>query len=144
MSITPANPQPNHAVDFPGIQAASSNFELSKRYADSYRIANFQTGLGDLIKKVAGICGFIIFFGGLCYAGSSATPQPGFFGPGANMVGVVLGIFGMIIGAAVAGVGFILGILVSSDGQILKATLDTAVCSNPFLNDNDRAAMMTL
>jgi hypothetical protein len=39
---------------------------------------------------------------------------------------------------------FILGSLVSAQGQILKATLDGAVNTSPFLTDEQRAQMMRL
>lgn len=51
---------------------------------------------------------------------------------------------GLIIGVIVAGAGFILGTLMSAQGQVLKATLDTAVYSCPFLVNEQRAEIMHL
>ncbi len=46
------------------------------------------------------------------------------------------------IGLAIA--AHFLGIVVAAQGQILKASLDTAVNSSPFLPDAVRANIMTL
>ena len=43
-----------------------------------------------------------------------------------------------------AGIGWIFGALISSQGQLLKATLDSAVNTSPFLDDSERARMMSL
>ena len=39
---------------------------------------------------------------------------------------------------------FVLGVLVSAQGQILRATLDSAVNSSPFLTNDQRASIMKL
>lgn len=39
---------------------------------------------------------------------------------------------------------YVLGILVAAQGQILKATLDTAVTSSPFLKTEEMAEVMSL
>jgi hypothetical protein len=39
---------------------------------------------------------------------------------------------------------FVLGPLVAAQGQILKAALDSAGNSSPFLSDPDRAEIMSL
>jgi hypothetical protein len=39
---------------------------------------------------------------------------------------------------------YVIGVLVSAQGQILKATLDTAVHTSPFLDDDQRLIAMRL
>jgi hypothetical protein len=39
---------------------------------------------------------------------------------------------------------YALGVLVSAHGQVLKASLDEAVHTSPFLTDADRASVMSL
>ena len=50
----------------------------------------------------------------------------------------------MIIAIMVAAVFFVIGIMVAAQGQLLRATLDTAVHSSPFLTDDLRASVMSL
>jgi len=53
--------------------------------------------------------------------------------------------FGLIFLAIVAGIPLVVsGILVSAQAQLLKATLDTAVNTSPFLSNEQRAVVMSL
>lgn len=51
---------------------------------------------------------------------------------------------GIILGAIIAIPIYVLGVLVSALAQVLKATLDTAVHSSPFLTKEDMAKVMSL
>jgi hypothetical protein len=51
---------------------------------------------------------------------------------------------GFLLGLIVAALFFVVGIIVAAQGQLLKATLDTAVHSSPFLTDDLRAVIMSL
>jgi len=104
---------------------------LRTRYVDAYRVARVINEVGTTIK----IIGFIL--AGFVAMGSvtSLTTRNPFTGGTSLGVGVV----GFVIAAFVALVGFVLGTLVSAQGQILMATLDTSVNSSPFLRDDDRA-----
>ncbi len=144
MSIMPAPLSNSPMAMPPGFESSVPTLELTKRYVDAYRVANFQAGLGATIKNASLGIGGIILLLSLSYAATSATPQPGFFGPSANSIGVALGLFGAMIGFVIGGIGFILGILISSEGQILKATLDSAVNSSPFLDNTQRIGIMSL
>jgi hypothetical protein len=120
------------------------------RYLDLYRVARFLDGLGTTVKTVGVILGvaiFILFF----IIGAVASSQPASpFGPprsssqtdgGFILVWVIVG---AIIGASVGGVLFILGVLVSAQGQILLAQADAAVHTSPFLTREDKAKAMSL
>jgi hypothetical protein len=101
------------------------------RYRDAYRVGMALVTLGTGIKIVGGILGGIIFLGSL----SSANSQ---FGGG----GLVLsGVFGA---GVVGGLFWVCGVVVAAQGQILRATLDTAVASSRFLTDSERADAMGL
>jgi len=51
---------------------------------------------------------------------------------------------GLLLGAVAAIPIYILGVLVSAQGEVLKATLDTAVHGSPFLKKEDMARVMSL
>ncbi|MFZ0310810.1 MAG: hypothetical protein WAL89_21750 [Candidatus Sulfotelmatobacter sp.] len=128
----------------PNPQQVPQRSSISGRYADAYFKANLQNGLGTTIKTLSLVIGGLIAGFALLYALSQLVPQQGMFGATANPIGAALGFFAAIVGAAMAGIGWIFGALISSQGQLLKATLDSAVNTSPFLDDSERARMMSL
>ena len=113
--------------------------------SDAYRSAKIQNGIGQTIKVVSLILGGLIVFGSIIAAVSSATPQPSMFGQqSTNPMGIALGLLGAVIGVALGGIGFIQGTLIASNAQLLKASLDGAVNSSPFLTNEQRAEVMSL
>lgn len=121
-------------------QTQSKN-PLSSRYLDAYRIAKTLDGAGQLIKTFGlMIAGGLVFLG-LVLAGSVAG---NFRGPDASGVGgIVFFLFGLI--AALIGlISWVIGIFVSALGQLLKADIDAAVNTSPFLTNSDRAEVMSL
>jgi hypothetical protein len=105
----------------------------SKRYADAYLVARAITKTGEAIKIIGVVLTVIIIIVGFVLDISRNTQGPWLMSGG----GFVLG---FIIGIPVC----ILGILISAQGQLLKATLDNAVHSSPFLDDNQKAKTMSL
>lgn len=104
---------------------------VAGRYADAYLIARGINGIGGVIK------GFGIFIGVLMAL--------------AGLVSIAKGGMGVLIGFAMLGVAsgfatlfYFFGMLAAAQGQILKATLDTAVNTSAFLSTDDRAAVMSL
>jgi O-antigen ligase len=53
-------------------------------------------------------------------------------------------IVGLLVAVVVTVPIYVLGILVAAQGQILKATLDTAVTNSPFLKREEMAKVMSL
>jgi hypothetical protein len=53
-------------------------------------------------------------------------------------------LIGAVFGALVGGLFFLLGVLISAQGQLLKAHADSAVHTSPFLNNEERAIAMSL
>ena len=48
----------------------------------------------------------------------------------------------VIAGGVVALTFFVLGVIISAQGQLLLAALDTAVNSSPFLTDDQRSQIL--
>lgn len=104
---------------------------VTSRYSDAYVVARTVDGVGLTIKTVG------ILIGALLALASLASASKG----GA---GILLAFMGIAVAGTIATVLFLLGTLASAQGQILKATLDTAVNSSHFLTDQDRARIMSL
>ena len=103
-----------------------------KRYQGAYRIARLTDLAGHLLKATA------IFMG----VGALVI-----FGFGIKADYVEKG-FTAVIALFVAGVVFLIcfavGLIVSAQGQSLKAHLDSAVNSSPFLTNEQRAKILSL
>ena len=93
------------------------------RYTDAYRIAGITVGFGTVVRVVGGVLGAAVLF------------------IGSHEFGLVQALF---VAALVAAIFFFIGMLLATQGQVLKATLDTAVNSSPFLTDNQKAIAMSL
>src|SRR5437867_11438385 len=104
---------------------------MRTRYWDAYVTARMTTTIGTVVKVIAIIVTAVIVLAG------------GLYGDQNNQV--VQGLLGGLIMAIVFGTPlYVLGILVAALGQILKAALDSAVNSSPFLDNEDRATIMSL
>jgi hypothetical protein len=135
---------PSIPVQMTSLQPSAQAGSISGRYADAYLRANFQTGLGKTIQTASLLIGGVVAGLALIFALSELVPQPGMFGASSNTVGAAFGFFVATIAAAMTGIGWIFGALISAQGQLLKATLDSAVNTSPFLDDSERARMMSL
>ena len=101
------------------------------RYVDSYRVARTAIAIGNVIKVVCIAIGVLIFIGAI----KAGVDQ--------GMLGSIV-LLGFAFGLVIAVLFFLLGIIVASQGQMMIAALDTAVCSSPFLTDEDKAIAMSL
>jgi hypothetical protein len=106
---------------------------LMSRYWDAYVVARVTVGLGEIIKTVAVVLAVLIVLAALLLAGT--------VGGGGGFVAFLLGVIGA---AFVGGQFYLLGLIVMAQGQILKASLDGAVNSSPFLQNEHRAKIMSL
>lgn len=114
------------------LQPDAGNRSIVSRYTDAYLTSRTITRVGATVKFIAFFISVIIvlfsFIAG--YTMGSQTAQY---------------IFGGIILGFIVGIPFyVLGILVSSQGQILKATLDTAVNSSQLLTKDEMRKMMSV
>ncbi len=110
----------------------SAPTSVTKRYSDAYLVARAITGIGVLVKRIALILGggiLLISFFVLSRGDTSST---------------AFALIGIVAAFVVAIPIYILGILVAAQGEILKATLDTAVTNSPFLKAAEMAKVMSI
>jgi len=107
-----------------------------KRYKDAYRVAGVIVGLGKILKVIGIILAVLCLLGGV--GGFAMMPSV----EGASTVKIIMLVYG-IMGALFTWLVFWLwGVVISAVGQLLRATLDGAVHSSPFLSDDQRAEAM--
>ena len=99
---------------------------LTRRYTDAYIAARWLIRIGSIIKWVAVALAVVIFIVGV------SSRAPGDFG-------LLIGIF---LACAVGIPTFVLGILISGQGQTHLATLDTAVNTSRHLSKDDVAEIL--
>jgi hypothetical protein len=122
--FTKVSPVPS---GLPSVSKSGGDSVMS-RYTDAYRVARTVTAFGVTVKIVAIIIGGVIALAGLV-----AASQSGIFA-----------LAGILVAAVVSIPIYILGVLVSAQGQTLKATLDTAVYSSPLLTKDQMRQIMSL
>ena len=118
--------------DSSGVVAAGSDriSALMRRYRDAYLVAKVTDGFGGMIKGIGIVIAVLLALVSLMLMGKDAS----------FALGVVMLMSGIIAGVWI----YIAGVLVSTQGQILKASLDGAVNSSPFLADEHKAKIMSL
>jgi hypothetical protein len=116
------------------VLASSEVRALMRRYTDSYRVAGFIVGVGEFFKIAGIVLGALIGVGALVLVNQTRNDQQQ----------TAIFIVGVVIAGFLGGVLFLFGVLVSAQGQLLKASLDSAVNTSPFLTNDDRAKMMSL
>lgn len=111
----------------------SEGHSLIKKYGDAYRIGRGLTKLGRLAKGLALLLGVLTFLAALLLASAN-------YPPGLGTTTTVL--VGLLMSILVAVPAFLLGALVNALGQILIATLDTAINTSPFLDNTQKSQIM--
>ena len=113
------------ATGLPATSSGPAKFAaaVERRYTDAYRAAGTIAMFGQAVKVVGAIIGVVIVFG----TGGGEFAK-----------------IGILAGLAVAAIFFVIGIMIAAQGQLLKASLDTAVNSSPFLADDAKASVMAL
>ncbi len=111
---------------------------VRKRYRDGYRHARFINGFGIVIKSIGYLMAGVGVIGGL-FAGSQVSrySSSGEAAVLAFLAGAGYGLVGLAL-------FWIAGVFIMSGAQKLKASLDGAVNSSPFITDLDRAEIMSL
>lgn len=112
--------------DDSALAQALANSPVVNRYRDAFRVGAALVGLGDGIKAAGAILGGIIVV-------VSFSEASGAF--------LAAGIF---LGVTMGALFWVSGVMVAAQGQILRATLDTAVAASRFLTDTERAGAMGL
>jgi hypothetical protein len=127
-------------------QRSNYTAKAMKRYWNAYLVARTTAGIGGAIKVFAFLSGITVAVIGL-YLGQQryGSPNPIFqyreLTVGPNHI---FQFGGLVAGVVVVIPLYILGVLVAARGQMLKASLDEAVHTSPFLTDEQRAAVMSL
>ncbi|MDR3793772.1 MAG: zinc ribbon domain-containing protein [Terracidiphilus sp.] len=128
------------AVEVPSVRSQSSapsehNAGLAAlamdRYSQAYLVARTINGIGGTIQTIAIIAGCVLCFAGLIFFAKGDFSE-------------IVGIIGLLAGLVLGSIGAILGVLVRASGQTMKAHLDCAVNGSPFLNNAQRAKVMSL
>jgi len=128
-SYTSAHAQQSYSNPLPeGVEARA----LMSRYGDAYTVARVTVGFGDAIRIIGMVLAGVIVLLSLIAASQA--------GGGLSFLMFLMG----LVFAAFVGVLFYLnGVIVSAQGQILKASVDGAVNSS-FLTNEHRAKIMSL
>ncbi len=103
--------------------------KVIRRYRDGYSYAQSLNWFGSLVK-----------IGGLVIGAVMAFTALGVIGNASGTFGVIL----LIAAVGVGGAVYSLGVLICAFGQLLLAVLDSSIHTSPFLDNDQRAAAMSL
>jgi hypothetical protein len=121
----------------PGDHAVPRSTQLSslaKRYSDAYLVSSVTDGFGKLIKGIG------LLLGGILVLAGFGLISQGRLGDATVALGVLTLALGVISGLWF----YMVGVLVSANAQVLKASLDSAVNTSPFLTNEHRAKIMSI
>ena len=100
---------------------------IIRRYQDAYQVAYFIVGLGGFVKIVS-LVGAVI---ALILIAVNRTDQD-------------IGFIPFILAIISALILYLIGVVIAAQGQMLMASLDSAINSSPFLEQRDRIEAMGL
>jgi hypothetical protein len=103
----------------------------AKRFNDSFLVARAVAAIGESMKYIGVVLGLIVVVVRF-YIGNQLER------------GLMYSVGGAVAGIVIAIPLYLLGILVSAQGQVLKASLDGAVHTSPFLDIEQKAKAMSL
>jgi hypothetical protein len=114
---------------------------VMNRYNNAYRKAKLICAIGMIVKIIGGLIS--LFFGiyGYLFGFILTSPRTLYSSHGESPWPIIIGI---ITAGIVFLFFYIIGTLIAAVGELIKAQLDSAVNSSPFLNDNERAQTMSL
>lgn len=129
-----ATPQPRDTPAREGKPSSASRYATSveRRYRDAYVTAAAIVAKGQAMKTTAAIVAALVVSATLVL-----TMRAG------GLAVIVLGA-GAIVAAGAYAIIHSAGVRIAAEGQALLATLDVAVNTSPFLDDNGRAQAMSL
>jgi hypothetical protein len=105
--------------------------QLIERYRNAYRVAESACHLGAGARVFGAIAGVVILV-------LSAQTAVSYGGQTANAATAI------VVGFSALALFWLLGTLISTLGESLKASLDTAVYASTFLDNAQRAKIMSL
>ena len=107
----------------------SASTSARSRYNDAYIVAHSTIAHGNSVKALGIVFGALILVTGLLLT---------------QQLGITVLVVSAIAEVAVASGIYGVGVVIAAQGQVLLATLDTAVNSSPFLSENEKAKVMSL
>jgi hypothetical protein len=111
---------------------------FQKRYKDAYIVSKVTSFLGYLIQFGAIGLAILLIVAGLFAASRMISPD-GTWSPFAYAAAAIGFMSGVVSGALF----YVLGVLISAQGQIILATLDTAVSCTPLLSNEEKSSIIT-
>jgi hypothetical protein len=102
---------------------------LVSRYGEAYVIARSTVSLGRIVKRVSLYGGLGLVGLGLVLIARDAYSNYNLFMPG---------IITLLVGASCVVGGFVTGGIISAQGQIMLALLDTAVNTSPLATNEEK------
>jgi len=130
-SPAPAPTPPTGVTQAASSSSDSFTWSACGRYQDAYLVARATTGIGAVVKFVGIGLGVLVWLVMVILGSQANRTGEAFLG-------------GLVFGAVVAIPLYVLGVLVSALGEVLKATLDTAMHGSPFVKKEDMARVMSL
>ncbi len=107
---------------------SNENIDISGRFDQGYRVAESNISFGTFVKAVGVLAGAVTMLGTIAFSERSADS-------------LLLGAFlAVTCGLAL----YSLGAILCAQGQMLRATLDAAANSSPFLTTAAKAKIMSL
>jgi hypothetical protein len=131
-SPEPATPPTPHA----DVRWGRAN-KLSQRYSDGYLASDVLVRLGGIVKVIGYVLGGIAVVGGFIASIVSSSHDEA-----AGGIGIFL--LTLLYGAIIVFGHFVIGSVVAAFGQLIRAMLDSAVNSAPFLTDDERASILSI
>jgi hypothetical protein len=107
--------------------------KVMRRYTDAYLVGEATVFIATIVKGLGILVAALILL-----AAVAASDQVD-----GSLKFAIVGL-GFAVAAIFGGVLYILGILLSAQASILRASLDSAVNSSPFLTDEQRSEIMSL
>ena len=132
LPVTASYSQTPQSITLPDVAMMSNGAAaIYKRYRDAYLVSRATISIGKTFKTVGLVTAVLIFIMAAIIATAANSHLP-------------LLLEGTFVALATGGHCYIIGVLVSALGHILKAVLDGAVNSSPFLTDEQRMRIMSL
>ena len=134
----------NETAQQPAPKNSSRTSALLYRYNDAFLVAKATTGIGTTIKVVGFVLAALIVLGSFIFAGTVSSTSSNIGKndtSGISFFIIVIGIYNAVL---VGFIFYVIGVIVSAQGQILKASLDNTVGNSPFLTNDLKAKIMSL
>lgn len=133
------NPNTTNVRNTPDKASVQSSW--INRYKDAYRVGKTIYLFGSTVKVIGVI--FAIFVCLISLLMGFATLAVGEASQYLLPLGILIGFIGIIFGVFIGALLFVFGTLISAQGQLLIATLDSAVYASPFMLPESKVAAMS-